>query len=316
MDALIGAPLDEMAAREVTTDRPVADTPARALPRTTRRTVTLQRATGPLVVDIWEARTPVGHPPVLLVHGWGGSSTYWEGTARDLAATTDVIVPDLPGAGRSQPLTRPLNLFDQVDALRDVLDALALPRVHVVAHSMGAAIVMLLAAREPQRFGRLILVSVCLFAGRVQQVVYNAIMKVTYLMMAFRHPIMADLPFLSRLAAQKYFFRVPNDPILLRQGMLDYLQMDRATAIACANDACDPAIPDAARRLQSPVLLLACRQDTVTPGENVDYTAQTIPDCRVQWIEECGHLPMLEQPVVFMQAVRDFLQIPAPALPA
>mgnify|MGYP005841352933 CR=1 FL=1 len=311
MDALIGAPIDEMVA-----SRTALDASAQALPRTIRRTVTLQRASGPLVVDVWEARAPAGEPPVLLVHGWGGSSTYWEETARSLAATTDVIVPDLPGAGRSLPLTRPLNLFDQVDALRDVLDALALPRVQVVAHSMGAAITMLLAAREPERFGRLILVSVCLFANAVQQTVYNIIMKVTYLMMAFRHPIMADLPFLSRLAAQKYFFRVPNDPILLRQGMLDYLQMDRATAIACANDACDPAIPQAARAIRSPVLLMACRQDTVTPSENVDYTARIIPDCRVQWIEECGHLPMLEQPAVFMQAVRDFLQLPAPDLRA
>ena len=281
-------------------------------PPTVKRTLTFDRPYGPLVVDVWEARRPSGVPPVLLLHGWGGSSFYWEGVARALSATATVIVPDFPGAGRSMPVRQTLDLYDQVDVVRQLLDDLGVDKVQVVGHSMGGAIAMLLGAAQPQRITRLIMVSVCLFANRTQQAVYRSVKRVSYLMMSLRHPVMADLPLFPKFAAQRYFFRVPNDPNLLRQGMLDYVLMDRDTAIACANAACDDEIPQAASQLQCPTLLVVCRQDEVTPSQNVDYTARTIPDCTVRWIEECGHLPMLEKADEFLGIARGFLMLEPP----
>lgn len=44
------------------------------------------------MVDVWPARAANGSSPILLIHGWGGSGSYWEDTARRLSATTKVIV--------------------------------------------------------------------------------------------------------------------------------------------------------------------------------------------------------------------------------
>ena len=274
------------------------------------RTLTLQQPHGPLVVDIWEPRRPAADVlPVLLIHGWGGSGSYWRETARALAETAQVIVPDLPGTGRSLPVKSAQNLFDQVANLEAMLDALALERVQVVGHSMGGAMALLLADAQPARVSRLVLTSLCFFLTEEQQLIYRTVMKIFNLSLPFRASWMGDLPLLPQLMARRYFYRVPDDPRLLRQGLDDYLGLDSATAAACARDAADEAIPAAGARLRLPVLLVACRQDRVMPVENVAHTAQVIPNCQVQWINKCGHMPMVEKPAKYLLILQEFLQL-------
>ncbi len=45
------------------------------------------------------------------------------------------------------------------------------------------------------------------------------------------------------------------------------------------------------------------------PLENVDYTAKRIPNCRVRWIDKCGHLPMVEKPAQYMAILNNFLEL-------
>lgn len=278
-----------------------------------KQTFTFDRHYGPLVVDRWAARhAPQSRQsvaPILLIHGWGNAGGYWTRTAQDLAATAQVIVPDLPGTGRSQPVRQPQDLFDQVATLASILDEFAVERVQVIGHSMGGAMALLLADALGDRVERLVLTSTCFFLTERQKQIYESIMQFTFMVMRFRPTWLAALPVLPQLMATRYFYRVPNDAQLLRDGLLDYLQLDLATAIACANNATDPTIPAAGERLQVPVLLVACREDHVMPVENVDFTAEMIPNCTVRWIDECGHLPMVEKPVEYLEILHSFLAL-------
>ncbi|MCB0062977.1 MAG: alpha/beta hydrolase [Caldilineaceae bacterium] len=271
------------------------------------QTLTLQRPFGRVVVDRWLPRHPSSHAPVLLIHGWGASGSYWGQTANALAETVPVIVPDLPGTGRSLPVQRAQRMADQVATLVSILDELQIDRVQVVGHSMGGAMALLLADALPDRVERLVLTSTCFFLDEEQVRFYRTIMKATYVTMTFRPKWLADLPFVKQFMATRYFYRVPRDPELLRQGLMEYLTLDYATAVACANDASDPAIPAAGTRLQVPALLIACRQDEVMPVDNVDYTLQMIPNSSVRWIDECGHMPMVEQFSTYLAYLREFL---------
>lgn len=272
-------------------------------------TITLNQKQGPLVVDIWSPQTPSQVTPILLIHGWGGTGSYWQGTARSLSKTARVFVPDLPGTGRSRPVRPAQNMFDQVDSLKYVLDAFNLNTVQIVGHSMGAAMALLLADLVPERIERIVLTSVCFFRNQQQADMYTTFMSFIKLSMRFRSEWMAVLPGLPRLMATRYFYRIPNDEVLLRQGLLDYLQLDFDTAAACADNATDPRIEAAGLRIQAPTILIACRQDQVMPLENVDYTVQRIPDCQVRWIDKCGHLPMVERPAQYMTILNNFLEL-------
>ncbi len=276
-------------------------------------TMTLQRPFGPLVLDVWEPRAPAkaakDAAPVLLIHGWGGTGSYWRETARYLSETVQVIVPDLPGTGRSQPVNWPQNMFNQVDTLAHILDVLGLERVQVVGHSMGGAMAVLLADARPQQVERLVLTSLCFFMSEAQETMYKAAMGLFKLAMNFRPGWLAQLPLVPQLVATRYFYRVPKDNELLRQGLRDYLELDGATAAACADDAPNPVITQAGARIRVPTLLIACRQDQVMPVQNVDFTLKTIPNSQVRWMDRCGHMPMVEKPQEYFALLHEFLRL-------
>jgi len=273
----------------------------------TKRTYTLALNIGPVVVDVWEAAEPSGATPILLIHGWGGTGSYWEETARKLSATTRVIVPDLPGTGRSQPVKSSQDMFDQVKTLALILDELQLDRVQVVGHSMGSAMALLLAELKPDRIERVILTSLTFFRTLAQERIYKNVMRGFQVTIRFRPNWLASVPGVSNMMARSYFYRVPEDQAVLKRGLLDYLTLDAATAMACARNATDPRIKEAGMSLQAPTLLVVCREDKMMPLENVTYTADLIPNCEIRWIEQCGHLPMVEKHMEYMTIITDFL---------
>ncbi len=274
-----------------------------------KQKLTLLRSQGPMVVDVWNPIMPSGEPPVLLVHGWGGTGSYWAHTAHELARTVKVIVPDLPGTGRSRPVKKTHNMFDQVNALVDLVDTLELDTVQVVGHSMGGAMVLLLAEKRPEAIERIVLTSLSFFRTSAQIEVYRSVMRAFKVSMYLRAEWMAAVPGMEKLMARHYFHRIPNDKPLLKQGLMDFLQLHNGTATACADDATDPAIPEAGANIHVPTLLVACRQDNMMPMENVDHTANIIPNCQVQWMEECGHLPMVEKPDEYLSILKNFLRL-------
>jgi pimeloyl-ACP methyl ester carboxylesterase len=260
-----------------------------------------------MVADVYDAPAPDA-PPVLLIHGWGGSGRYWRGTVERLNARFGFLVPDLLGFGRSLPVRRGRDIFDQADALEVLLAHLGVARAHVVGHSTGGAIAMVLAARRPDLVERLALVSVGLFRNTTERNLFNAVMGVTGAFMRLRGAWMAEIPFLVQQTARRYFFEIPDDPELLRAGLRDYLMMDYATALKSARSAVSDAIPTAARQIQAPTLLIAAREDQSMPPANVEYTATVIPHAQTRWIERCGHLPMVERADEFAAVLGEFFE--------
>jgi len=95
-------------------------------------------------------------PAVLLVHGLGGTSNFYQVQADALAESHRVIRVDSAGAGRS-PATGGITIESHADDLAAVLDALDIESAAVVGHSMGTLVVRALAARHPGKVSALVL---------------------------------------------------------------------------------------------------------------------------------------------------------------
>ncbi|MER8015159.1 alpha/beta fold hydrolase [Streptomyces griseoluteus] len=109
---------------------------------------------------IFVAETGQG-APVLLLHGGGpgasGVSNYSRNIA-ELAKEFRVIVPDLPGYGRSSKGIDPDDPFGALAAgIRGVLDQLGLEKAHFVGNSYGGACALRLALDTPERVDRMVL---------------------------------------------------------------------------------------------------------------------------------------------------------------
>ena len=109
---------------------------------------------------IFVAETGDG-PPVVLLHGGGPGASGVSNYGRNINALAEnyrVIVPDLPGYGRSSKGVDQHDPFGGLaTGIRGVLDALDLDRTHLVGNSYGGACALRLALDTPERVDRMVL---------------------------------------------------------------------------------------------------------------------------------------------------------------
>ena len=62
-------------------------------------------------------------------------------------------------------------------------------------------------------------------------------------------------------------------------------------------------------KINVPSLVLWGRQDGILDGEEfAQKFIDTMPNAKLQWVEECGHVPHLEQPELTAKYITDFLE--------
>jgi len=90
-------------------------------------------------------------PPLLLLHGYGVSSTMWSPNIADLAARHRVHAVDVMGqAGKSVPLAPMSRRSDFAEWLASVLDALEIERARIVGMSYGGWVTLNFAIAAPE----------------------------------------------------------------------------------------------------------------------------------------------------------------------
>jgi pimeloyl-ACP methyl ester carboxylesterase len=98
-------------------------------------------------------------PPLVIVHGLGGAAVNFTLMAPALAERRRVLVPDLPGHGRSQPFDRIDGLTTYADHVAAVADLEGMLPAPVLGYSMGGVIALRFAVSRPQDVTALLLVS-------------------------------------------------------------------------------------------------------------------------------------------------------------
>jgi abhydrolase domain-containing protein 6 len=260
---------------------------------------------------------------IVLVHGFTGSKENWLPVMRVLARSYRVIAPDLPGWGESTrlrgadygPVAQAERLHDFLQAVQGAMPAsggsaathLAAatpyrPPTLVVGHSMGGQILGLLAAKHPEAVNRIVLMDAAgvpfdandfgraVLAGRNPFEVTSRAQLHRFLHIVFKHPPFAPWPADRALVQQRS-----------RQAGFEQEVLDRIGR--------GPEALLLARQLgqvRAPTLLLWCREDAVIDVSAVRVFAAGIRDQRAVLLDDCGHMPMIEQPEATATALDAF----------
>ncbi|HMQ33854.1 MAG TPA: alpha/beta hydrolase [Chloroflexaceae bacterium] len=266
-------------------------------------------------------------PPLLLIHGWGGSSRYWLGAFAALADAYDVIALDLPGFGGSPPPAGPATLAGAGDAVCAAIEALGLERVTLGGHSFGASVALLAADRRPERVARLALVSFglprspeeeALFAGLHLQLRAGAALWSPWLALwspwlaaarPWTHAVWTTPPLPALLASRAVHSVAEVPAAALALGAADLVAMDARVAVELASSTGDPTVAAVARRVAAPTLVIGGRDDQLFPPSAGAALAAAMPRAGLVLIDHCGHVPMAERPAQFYAALGAFLAL-------
>lgn len=270
----------------------------------------------------------VENPPLLLLHGWGGSSFSWRDTLPALAeAGYHAIAFDRPPYGLSQKTGElPLSQSEQAAFTAAFMDAMNLEAATLVGHSMGGGVIGYFAAAYEERVQALVFVD-----GAPRIAAANT--ELPAARGSFGVPSWAlgllDFPSFERWAriAVRTFIRPDAFTELQRSAYYDpadvtpevaagygrqlqvvgwdeaLLQIVRGTS---ASDT--PLTPEQAEAITAPTLIVWGENDTWVPLTSGAALAGYLPNERLITYAETGHLPMEEQPELFNRDLIAFLE--------
>jgi len=246
--------------------------------------------------------------PLVLIHGLGGRWQSWLETIPRLARGRRVVALDLPGFGRSQPPREPISIAGYARRVERVCDLLDLGRVALAGNSMGGLVAAELALRFPERVERLALVA----PAAIPAAEYNPLPAMALVAALARTPLgSADgmRALIGRRRARHLAFAtLVRHPSLIDRAMLCELVAGRGAAgladAARAMIAHD--IHDEVRRIAVPALIVHGRHDMLVPVRHSGWLARQLRG-ELAVFDDTGHLPMVERPVPFNDALLRFL---------
>lgn len=255
--------------------------------------------------------------PLLVLHGFTGSSAGMAGVATALADQHRVVRVDLLGHGRSDaPREHAAYEMARCTAqLVGVLDALAIPRAHLLGYSMGGRIALALAAFHPERVASALLVGAR--AGFEDPAERAA--------RALDDECLADR--IERDGVPAFVEHWMALPLFATQRRLGAEVLAAARAERLANRAdglsaslraigagAQPPLHALLPRVQLPVLLVVGADDARFATVARDL-AQRLPRARLAVVPDAGHAAHLENPRAFAQIARAFLAEADAAVP-
>ncbi|MBD2020616.1 alpha/beta hydrolase [Leptolyngbya sp. FACHB-36] len=276
---------------------------------------------------------PSGKPVLIFVHGWGGSSRYWELTARSLSDTFDCLLYDLRGFGRSQrfsfrdasqtrnekpALAEPPETAEELsyelesyaEDLAGLLDALELERIYLNAHSTGASIATFFLNLYPERVERAILTCSGIF--EYDEKAFKTFHKFAGYVVRFRPRWLYGLPFVDRLFMQRFLHR-PLSGEISRAFLDDFLMADYdaaiGTVLTSVSEKASQIMPQEFARLSVPTLLVSGQYDIIIPAEMGRQAAEMSGLVEHVVIPDTAHFPMLEDSDTYLRLVRNFLGV-------
>jgi pimeloyl-ACP methyl ester carboxylesterase len=232
--------------------------------------------------------------PVVLLHGWGTSSQSLVPLCEALADSFRVLAVDLPGFGWSQAPPVAWGTADYAAHVERFMQETRVTEAALVGQSFGGRIAIRLAAKQPARVSRLVLVASAGIRPRRRAGYY---VRVGAVKLARRFFSLPGWGAAGRRMISKMYDRF---------GSRDYRAAGpmRPTLVKVVNEDLAPVLP----AVQVPTLILWGDRDQEVPRSAVEIMAAGIPRARLHVFEGAGHFPFLDAPEEFARTLTRFLR--------
>ncbi len=230
-------------------------------------------------------------PPVVLIHGAGGTHLHWPPEIRRMPGNR-VLALDLPGHGRSTGRGyQSISAYAQV--VLEWLEAVGIYSAVFVGHSMGSAVAINLALDHPMH-----VTALGLIGGGARLRVAPALLDGASSPTTFHRTV-------ETITSCSFSEKTPARLIELAARRMGETRPSVLHGDFLACDAFDEM--DRISQIRKPTLIVCGNDDRMAPLRYSQFLAKNIAGAALKPIPEAGHMVMLENPQAVAKIMADFL---------
>lgn len=235
-------------------------------------------------------------PAILILHGWGGSSSSWVKVQGILSAKGyRVICPDFPGFGKSNIPKEPWTITDYVNWVFDFAKSQRMDKFFLLGHSFGGRIAIKFAVTFPEKIKSLIL---CNSSGIKKDPDFKT--EIIFLFsrignMLFSAKILARF----KDGARNFFY------IFLRRK--DYVKA-KGMMKEIIKKVLEEDLFPYLNKIEAATLIIWGKEDKLVSVKDASIFNKEIKNSQLEILPEAGHSPHLESPGKLTDIIVNFLK--------
>ena len=255
-------------------------------------------------MNLHSERMGVG-PRLLMVHGLGGSLRSWDTIAPALSRSRELVLIDMPGHGRSPPVSGRQSISAFADALACFIQSEKLGAVDLVGSSVGARLVLELSRRGVG--GHCVALDPGGFWRGWETRFFQATIGASIQLVRGLQPVM---PLLSRHAATRTLLlaQLSARPWALAPDVvLTEMRTFAATRVSddMVHELATGPLQAGTETTPGRVTIGWGREDRLLLPRQAHRAQAAFPRAQLHWFDRCGHFPHWDQPE---DTVRTILQ--------
>jgi 3-oxoadipate enol-lactonase len=238
-------------------------------------------------------------PALFLFHSLLSDRASFDAIIPKLSQSFRLIVPELPGFGGSRAVSGDLAaVADRMaEAVKDGADG---DEAIMLGNGYGGFVALQMAIRHPRIATRLILAD-C--GAAFSESGREAFRNMAAASEAKGLQAITDVA-MRRLFAPEFQARHPD---LMRDRREAFLRTDPEVFRAACDALAELDLRPELGKVTAPVLVLVGEHDEATPPPMSQELAAGLPNARLKIILGCAHVPQLQSPEIFLEAIGDFL---------
>jgi pyruvate dehydrogenase E2 component (dihydrolipoamide acetyltransferase) len=224
--------------------------------------------------------------PIIFIHGYGGDLNNWMFNQEELSSDRTTYAIDLPGHGGSTKEVGTGEPGRLVQAVFAFMDAKGIARAHLVGHSMGGAVALILALQQPDRVASVTAIATGGLGAEINMDYING--------------------FIAEKRAKKLrpvLEMLVHDPALISKDMVEevlkFKRLDGVdAALTALRDGCFPggvqggSVREALSQLTVPTQVIFGKADQILPSAHAEGLPANV---EVTVFDDAGHMPHMEK---------------------
>ncbi|MGE5327728.1 MAG: alpha/beta fold hydrolase [Thiobacillus sp.] len=264
--------------------------------------------------DCWVYNFKSDKPTLIMIHGLRGTHHGLDLAAKELDKFK-VIVPDLPGFGKSKPLDNRHSVSNYVEWLKEFFDDLDLKeKPTLLGHSFGSIITSHFAKKYPDMISNLVLVNPIGAPALEGKGALSGITKLYYWLGRILPETLGRKLLSSKLIVMIMSVSMAKTKdkktrkFIHKQHLTHFSSfqtkrvIDEAFLASINND-----VREVASGIKVPTLIIAGDIDDVTPIHKQHELTNIFPNAKIKVITGVGHLTHYEKPDVIVEEINSFL---------